>query len=394
MQHRVGYLFSRFPVFTQTFCARELAELYRQGFNPPVYSLLRPSEHQVVNVALNGIPIHYVPDLRSLAFRLKTMLAPAHLKKLWSGSGDRRDKGRFREAIYLAAPLRHAGVQHLHVHFASLAARTAWWLKRLFGITYSFTGHANDIFRPKPNQRVSLADLISEASFVVTVSDYSAEMLRRDYPDAAHKIFRIYNGVDPSQFSRADAGAEPLKIVSIGRLIEKKGFTFLVKACALLRAAGVNFECRICGDGPERERIQEMVKAHDLAGMVHLAGEKPQDQIVQFLAESSLFVLPAVRDSSGDMDNLPTVLIESMASALPVVATRIAGIPEIVQEGVNGVLVEPGDAEQLAGAIGTLAANPDLRERYGAASRLIVEQKFALPGTAAELKELLLRQMR
>jgi len=170
----LGYLFERFPAFTQTFCARELAELYRQGTSPPVYSIRRPTEARPANIPLENIPIYYLPDTNSLEFKIRTKLVPPRLKELWSGSGDLRDKGRFREAVYLGRKLKKAQVSHLHVHFAGLASRTAWWIKRLFGITYSFTGHANDIFCPKPEQRIGLADLLRDASFVVVVSDFGA----------------------------------------------------------------------------------------------------------------------------------------------------------------------------------------------------------------------------
>ena len=251
--NRLGYLFERFPSFTQTFCAREIAELYRQGVTPPVFSIRRPKDDPPQGILLDHIPVFYVPNTNSLEFKLKTRLISSRLTKLWSGSGDLRDKGRFREAVYLGPKLRKAGVSHLHVHFAGLASRTAWWIKRLFGITYSFTGHANDIFCPKPDQRTTLRDLVEAASFVVTVSDYSARMLRRDFPEA--KVFRVYNGLDLSLFRRATPTAEPLKIISVGRFIEKKGFPFLIEACAQLRAKEIPFTCKIVGDGPDGEQL-------------------------------------------------------------------------------------------------------------------------------------------
>src|SRR5215831_19459430 len=226
----LGYLFERFPAFTQTFCAREVAELYRQGFAPPVFSIRRPVEDRPLNIPLDHIPIRYLPDTNSLRFKLKTRLVSSRVRHLWSGSGDLRDKGRFREAVYLASLLRQAGVSHVHVHFAGLASRCAWWLKRLFGFTYSFTGHANDIFCPKPDQRVGLADLLRDASFVVTVSDYSAGRLIQTFPEAASKIHRVYNGVDLSMFKQTARPAGPIKLLSIGRLIEKKGFVYLIDA--------------------------------------------------------------------------------------------------------------------------------------------------------------------
>ena len=391
VDRQLGYLFERFPAFTQTFCARELSELYRQGTTPPVFSIRRPAEDRPSNIALEDILIYYLPDTNGLEFKIRTKLISPRLRDLWSGSGDIRDKGRFREAVYLGSKLRKAQVSHLHVHFAGLASRTAWWIKRLFGITYSFTGHANDIFCPKPDQRVTLSDLVSEALFIVTVSDFSANWLRRGFPEAADKVYRVYNGLDLSIFKPASPGAKPVRLLSIGRLIEKKGFAFLVEACHLLHSSGIDFVCEIVGEGPERSRLEELIKGYQLSDKIRLTGSMPQTDIVDLLARSSIFVFPAIHDSSGDSDNLPTVLIEALASNLPVIATGIAGIPEIVQHNENGILVQEKDAAQLANAIRVLASNQGLLEQFGSISREIAAEKFSLPNTVGELKSLFSR---
>jgi colanic acid/amylovoran biosynthesis glycosyltransferase len=387
VDRKLGYLFERFPAFTQTFCAREVAELYRQGTSPPVYSIRRPTEARPANIPLENIPIYYLPNTNSLEFKIRTKLVPRRLKDLWSGSGDIRDKGRFREAAYLGEKLKKAQVSHLHVHFAGLASRTAWWIKRLFGITYSFTGHANDIFCPKPEQRVGLVDLVREASFIVVVSDFGAGWLQRDFPESAHKIHRVYNGLDLSVFKYATPGVKPVRLLTVGRLIEKKGFRFLIEACRLLRSSGFPFVCQIVGEGPEHDRLQEMIQGYQLADTVRLSGALPQTELVEMLSQSSIFVFPAIHDSAGDTDNLPTVLIEAMASSLPIIATRVAGIPEIVQHNENGILVPEKDPAQLADAIRVMAGDRALLERFGRASRRMAEEKFALVNTVGHLKK-------
>jgi len=388
---RLGYLFERFPAFTQTFCARELAELYRQGATPPVFSIRRPAEDRPLNIPLEKIPVYYLPDTNSLEFKIRTKLISPRFRPLWAGSGDLRDKGRYREALFLGPKLRKARVSHVHVHFAGLASRTAWWIKRLFGITYSFTGHANDIFCPKPDQRVTLGDLVGEASFVVAVSDFGANWLRRGFPEAADKVHRVYNGLDLSTFRPSIPGSKPVRLLSVGRLIEKKGFVFLVEACRILSSSGLNFTCEIVGEGPERHRLEELIRAYRLSDQVRLTGAKPQTEIVDLLGRSSLFVFPAIHDSSGDSDNLPTVLIEAMASRLPIIATGIAGIPEIVRHNENGILIQEKDAAQLANAIRLLADNRELLEKYGQMSQTIAAEKFALPNTVSQLKSLFAR---
>jgi glycosyltransferase involved in cell wall biosynthesis len=259
-------------------------------------------------------------------------------------------------------------------------------LKHLYGSTYSVTGHANDIFCPKPDQRVDLADLLKDASFIVTVSDFSLQRLSESFSEAAGKIYRVYNGVDLSIFKPAMPPAGPVKLLSIGRLIEKKGFIYLIKACRLLVDRGVDFECKIVGEGPERGALEESIQSNQLEKQVLLTGALSQPEIVDLLARSSIFVFPAIHDRQGDTDNLPTVLIEAMASRLALVATNVAGIPEIVDHKRNGILVPEKDAVRLADALQNLSSTPSLLNQYGEASRQIAEQKFSLTNTIAGLR--------
>jgi colanic acid/amylovoran biosynthesis glycosyltransferase len=388
MTQPVGYLFERFPRFTQTFCAREVAELYRQGIKTPVFSLYLPNEPIPEIVGLNHVLTEYLPSARNPALIAKAHLFSPRLKRLWAEGGDRRDKRRYREAIYLGPILKRKGITHLHVHFASIAAHTAWWLKRLFGITYSFTGHANDIFCPRPDHRVSLGDLIQDASFVVTVTDYSANRLKAEYPVASKKIVRVYNGLDISVFKTAHPTTNPFRIIAVGRLIEKKGWSYLVEACALLRDKGMKFDCRIVGDGPDQETLERLIQERSLGESVQLVGPQSQSQIIDLFGESSLFVLPAIHDRNGDSDNLPTVLIEALASSLPAVATDVAGIPEIVQHGTNGFLVPEKDSIALASAIASMSGDLTKLRTFGAASRQIAEKTFAQEITVKQLKRL------
>jgi len=394
MVQSVGYLFERFPRFTQTFCAREVSELYRQAMPVQVFSLYRPKEAIPEVNGLDRVRVHYMPSTKNPVVIAKAHLFSPRLKKIWATGGDRRDKRRFREAVYLGPILQNGGITHLHVHFASIAAHTAWWLKRLFGITYSFTGHANDIFCPKPEHRISLDDLVREASFVVTETNYSANRLKQEFPYALDKIVRVYNGLDLSIFKAAVSEANPVRIISVGRLIEKKGWRYLIEACALLRDKGLSFDCRIAGDGPDEEALQHLIQQLRLNEQVHLIGPRSQSEIIGMFAESSLFVLPAIRDRHGDSDNLPTVLIEALASSLPIVATKVAGIPEIVEEGTNGLLVPEKDSKQLAFAIERLCHDASRLRTFGMESRRIAEQKFALEITVAQLKKMLLEGVR
>lgn len=385
MVRQLAYLFERFPAFTKTFCAREVAELYRQNYRIPVFSIRRPNDERPLNIPLDEVAIHYLPDSNSPFFKIPTRWAARRFTDYWQKEVDSRDKHRFFEAIYLGNRLQKRGVKHLHVHFAGMAARTAWWIKKLFGITYSFTGHANDIFVEKPDQRVPLKSLVAEARFVVTVSDYGVGYLRSQFPFAANKIYRVYNGINLAQFIPAEPATQPVRIISVGRLIPKKGYAELVEACSLLNKQGLDFRCTIVGGGPEHLPLRQLIEARGLNTVVDLAGPKSQIEIVELLAQSQIFVFPARQDETGDQDNLPTVLVEAMASGLPVVASGIAGIPEIITDRINGILVPQQSPGALASAIRSLLLDPQKRRSLGASGLNTAREKFNLATTVQEL---------
>ena len=385
MPRRLAYLFERFPAFTKTFCAREVAELYRQKLRVPVFSIRRPNDDRPLNISLDGVDIRYLPDSNSLRFKMLTRIAARRFSHISNPKEDPRDKHRFYEAIHLGPRLEKEGITAIHAHFAGLAARTAWWIKRLFGIPYSFTGHANDIFVERPDQRLSLKQLIKAAEFVATETDFSTGYLQSKFPESANKIHRVYNGLNLEPFRMANPAAGSLEIISIGRLIPKKGFELLVNACNVLMSRGLQLHCRIVGSGPEHVPLRQLIDRLGLGKVIELTGPKAQPEIVDLLAQSNLFVFPAVEDGSGDRDNLPTVIIEAMASGLPVVATGLGGIGEIVTHQANGLIVPEGDVDALATAIGFLAEHAELRKSYGQNGLAVVKEKFRVETTVAGL---------
>jgi colanic acid/amylovoran biosynthesis glycosyltransferase len=383
--YRLAYIFERFPAFTKTFCAREVAELYRQKLRVPVFSIRKPNDDRPLNISLDGVDIRYLPDSNSLRFKMLTRIAARRFSHISNPKEDPRDKHRFYEAIHLGPRLEKEGITAIHAHFAGLAARTAWWIKRLFGIPYSFTGHANDIFVERPDQRLPLKQLIKDAEFVATETDFSTDYLQSKFPESANKIHRVYNGLNLDPFRMADPAAGSLEIISIGRLIPKKGFELLVNACNVLMSRGLQLHCRIVGSGPEHVPLRQLIDRLGLGKFIELTGPKAQPEIVDLLAQSNLFVFPAVEDSSGDRDNLPTVIIEAMASGLPVVAAGLGGIGEIVTHQANGLIVPEGDVDALATAIGFLAEHAELRKSYGQNGLAVVKEKFRVETTVAGL---------
>ena len=292
---------------------------------------------------------------------------------------------RARNAAWLAPVLARQGVRHLHIHFANRATHTALFLKKA-GFSFSFTAHAQDYMVDLGSDRL-LQELAREAEFTVAVSDFSQLDLHRRCPDSTHKIHRIYNGVRLADFPPTTAASPPgsLHIVSIGRLIEFKGFHHLIEAVALLRSQGLNVTLEIIGEGPWRPQLLDLIASHALTGHVQLVGVLSQESIKSRLARSDVFALACCVDAQGASDILPTVIMEAMAARLPVVSTRVAGVPEMVVDGVTGRLTPPADPAALADALRELASDPSLRTALGTAGQALCAERFSLEKTAGEL---------
>ena len=393
-----AYLFERFPSFTQTFCYREVAEIMRQGVAPWIYSIRRPRDEPGQDFP-PGLTerVRYLPEESDLFTEFRWLIRAhalhPHLQEVALGLKGTHDYGRIQEAGWLGGPMQTAGIGHVHAHFAGLAARTAYWLQRYYGIGYSFTAHANDVFcAPDPELPVPLEELIRRARFVVTVSDFSATQLRTRFPMASRKIFRVYNGIDTGAFPRARPALNPPRIVSVGRYIEKKGFADLIAACALLRDRGVAFDCQIVGEGPMEGELAAAIERAGLRGRVELIGPRPLPEVAALLQTARVFALACVEEADGGMDNLPTVIAEAMAAGLPVVSTTLAGVPEMVIHGKTGLLVPPRSPDKLADALERLLTRPGLAQRLGRQGRARARRKFDVRRTTREFKRLLLQQ--
>lgn len=388
----VAYLFERFPSFGQTFCYREVAELERRGTKVHVFAIRRPVNEPVQDWDESLVArVHYLPDEKALVpevdRHLRGQAVSAGTRTAVEKWGRQSDFLRLYQAIHIGLQLQDKGPRHIHAHFAGMAARTAHWIREFFGIPYSFTAHANDIFAPR-DFAVSLDQLIETAAAIVTVSDYSVRLLQERFPRSGGKVHRVYNGVDLNRFASSSFDRSPPEIVSVGRLIEKKGFSDLIKACAFLQSGGVAFHCSIIGEGPLEEMLRAQITEEGLEGLVELTGPQTQGQIAERLAHASLFVLPCTREADGGMDNLPTVIMEAMAAGLPVISTPLGGIPEMVEPGVNGELIAERNPALLCDAIQRLIGDPELARQYGSRGREIAREKFSSETSARQLQAL------
>jgi glycosyltransferase involved in cell wall biosynthesis len=382
----LAYLFSRYPVVSQTFCDSEMLALEAAGRELVIGSLNRPP---------TSFRHERLRDLRAEVLYpppstvLKAVTLPAGMAAL-AAEHDRRYGERFkagtraRNAAWFARQLARRGVRHIHVHFANRATHTALFLKTA-GFTFSFTAHAQDYMVDLGSDDL-LRELAREAEFVVAVSDFSRDDLRRRCPQSADKIHRVYNGLRPDDFPAAHADRPgPLHLVSVGRLIEFKGFHHLIEAIGLLRDRGLEVTLEIIGEGPWRDTLAARIQSLGLAEHVQLSGVLSQESIKARLSSAHAFALACCVGANGATDILPTVIMEAMAARLPVVSTRIAGVPEMVEDGTTGLLVPPADPPALADALARLAADPGWRVRLGEAGRARCESHFALDVTSASL---------
>jgi len=363
----------------------------RQAGEVPVYSIRTPSGEPRQDFPAEATrDVTYLPPDIEVALRDETAPPGARVRRRWElwRRAKESDRKRVFEALWLGPLLRERGIGHVHVHFAGMGARTAFWLKKLFGISFSITAHANDFFvGANEKSPISLEDLFREARHVATVSEFSKNLLQGRFPEAATRIVRVYNGIEPDRFSGARRPAGPPLILSVGRYIEKKGFRDLVAACALI--GDLPLECRIIGEGPMESELRALVESLGQQGRVVIAGPAPESDIIGLLHQTTLFVLPCVTDSKGDSDNLPTVLMEAMAAGLPVVSTPVAGVPEMVEDGVTGFLAPENSPEALAAKIRFLLEHEDLREAMGRAGSARCLDLFDVKKTCGDLHRIL-----
>ncbi len=424
---RIAYVVSRFPKLSETFILREMDALEELGWRIDVYPFIHHAEavhHPEVARWLRRLDPRDTPgaiaraNLAWLRENPPALLALYGLaaRELWRSPGElARGFIAIARAALWARRARAEGVAHVHAHFALHPAVAALAVARLAGVTFSFTGHAHDIYRTRP----MLGEKVRRAAFAVVIS----RLLRDRYiaplvaPADLARVHVVRCGVDTAAYGQRDdceasiadgeggegderarlypqqpatSGQRPsLKVVSVARLVPFKGLTYLVEACRLLVARGYDPRCEIIGDGELRAGLERQIAAAGLAGRVVLRGARTQDEVREALDEASLFVLPSIDAGHGDMEGVPVSLMEAMATGVPVVATRAGAVPELVEDQVTGLLVDPGDAVALATAVARLADDAALAGRLGAAGRARVRLDFDLWRNVRLLHELL-----
>jgi glycosyltransferase involved in cell wall biosynthesis len=286
---------------------------------------------------------------------------------------------------------RRAGkkIDHLHAHFAHDPTLIAFLVHGITGIPFSFTAHARDLYQVPEK---ALTDRIHESSAVITCCRANLEYLEQIAPSEQSKFSLVYHGVNLKDFqpvSDPEAGSAPDPLIlSVGRLVEKKGFQDLLEALLIVKKRGERFQCAIYGDGPLCQQLKEWIEGHDMAGEILLMGDRTQQELISIYQNATLFILTPVQTEDGDRDGIPNVLLEAMAVGLPVITTEVAGIPELVDNNQNGLLYQPHDVEGISSGIIELLRNEEKRNRLGRAASKKVKEQFDVMQAAKRLKAL------
>jgi glycosyltransferase involved in cell wall biosynthesis len=278
------------------------------------------------------------------------------------------------KALATAWRLRRKRVDRIHAHFATHTATCAGIAGRVGDIPFSVTVHAYDIYRRNDTLDWKLRHAIQ----VFAISEYAAKLLRQRLPiGEARHIYTVYVGISMSLFREEPPPStdEEIRLLCIANFGEKKGLDTLIDACALLRDQAISFHLMLYGDGPLREALSNQIMRLRLGDHVTLGGMISQEQVAQLMKACHLFVMPCRQDRTGDMDGIPTVFMEAMATGRPVISCPISGIPELVRDGETGLLVPPENPIALAKAIKRLACNDGLRIRLGRQARALVERQ-------------------
>ena len=404
-QGPVLYIGAVLPSLTETFVYREVLGLRERGWNVPIASVHAPalddSGGELASLASEALPVYGLGAGRILA-RVAAECAARPVRTtrtLWRsvrdavGGRDLRLVQRPKvlvqalAAVAVAREARSLGLRRVHAHMAHVPATIGMYLAQHLGVAFSFTGHANDLFQ----QRSLLAEKLSRADFVAAISHWHREFYRSVVPDLTDAKMPIVRcGVDTEAFrDRGPARAAEELLISVGRLVEKKGFHVLIRALPAVLRSHPDVRLHLIGEGPERERLESLVRELGLESRVRFLGARSNDEVRRAVGEARVFALPCVRAASGDKDGIPVVLMEAMALGVPVVAGALPAIRELVDGTATGLLCEPGSVEDVERALLELFGSSSARECLGSGGRRRVLEEFSAQVNLARLEDAL-----
>ena len=395
---RVLYVVSLFPSWSETFIAREIRALIDGGVDVRIVSLRHPAGGPVHadSAALAGrvhrpqrLPVAAWSLFRTLLrYPVEVMAGTATLvRELW-----RSPVVMLKSLLAMSRGLEHVDSvrafdpDFIHAHWSTYSSTAAWSVSKVLARPFGFTCHAHDIFV----NRHMLPRKIADAALAVTISRHNIDWMARNVCPEARDRFRVVHcGVDLRDIAFRPDERDGTRIVTVGRLAPEKGIEVLIEALALLRDSGREVRSTIIGVGPLRAQLEALIRRRGLGALVSLSGAMPQNEVRAALAEASAFVLPCQVAADGNRDGIPVALMEAMAAGCPVVSCPVSGVPELIEDGVNGLLVPERNPAALARALARLLDDGGMRQRFAAAARQRIETAFDARKEAMKLHQLM-----
>ncbi|MEP5762834.1 MAG: glycosyltransferase [Litoreibacter sp.] len=392
---KVAYMMSRFPKLTETFILNEIIALKARGVTVEIFPLWRV-ETDKVHPSAEALmdEVHFLPHLNLTMIKDNLYFMLSRPRRYFNALGALISGNRksfrfllgalvyFPKLATFARAMEQAGIYHIHAHFANHPAAAAYGLNLLTGIGWSFTAHGSDLHR----RQTMLRRKIEKADFVVAISEYNRRFMQ-PHTDKSEldKIHVVHCGVDTSLFQKREK-LPGFNIICVGALYELKGQRHLIEACAKLKWKG--WHCHIVGGGVDLSALKALTSKLGLDDQITFHGPCTSERVAQLFSQVQVACSPSAPTADGRREGIPVVLMEAAASSLPLVSSNMSGIPELVRDGVNGFLTEPGDVDGIAHALTTLHDEPEVAARMGAQSRAIVDAEFSLSENTARLNDL------
>jgi len=392
---------SRFPGLSETFILREINGLRARGWDIALYPLIVQNEkvvHDSVETWMGQVRRTPWLSLELIASNLKWLLlhpvlyVSTLLKVLWENKTSPNFFARaillFPRAVLMSDRMRAENIEHIHAHYSTHPALVAWIIHQLTGISYSITVHAHDIFV----RRSMLHTKMKDAIFVVAISEFNKQFLANHLGEwIKEKICIVHCGIDPAMYQPKNGTSKQnngFNITSVGGLRPYKGMSHLVDAVALLSKRNIPVYCRIVGEGEEGPMLASQIKSLEAEAVVELTGAKTQKEVAEILAKTDCYLQPSVIMENGKMEGIPVALMEALATQLPVIASELSGIPELVIPDKMGYLVPPANAVALADAIEHVYHNPLEAADLAKNGRQHVLNEFSLDMNVDQLSSL------
>ncbi|WP_084777659.1 glycosyltransferase family 4 protein [Natrialba sp. SSL1] len=398
MSKKLAYLVSQFPSFSETFIQREVSQLSEEGYDLHIYSLKTPKEvESEINIddaewldnciysSLLSTPIIKSIMKSVILFRLSPIIVL--IQVLWQLRRTPIEAVKiiviFPKVLHYSALIHDSEISHIHAHWATVPTTVAYMISKIIDdISYSFTGHAWDLHSDNTNPKF-LKGKIHESEYVISCTKYNVDKLNERADDNT-PIYLNYHGVQPEGYKNTRERSEQTYFVAGGRFVEKKGFGDLVRSLARVREEkGYEIPTILFGDGPLRENVERLADDQGLE-KVYFVGRIEHDQVKKYLSNAQAFVAPSVVAENGDIDGIPNVILESFASATPVIGSNLSGIPEAVKHNETGWLIEPGSARDLSKCCIEAWESPKRCDDLGKNGRELVEENFDITNNINE----------